>query len=188
MTRRLTISGAAVAAVLLSAAAAPAQVHPHPAEGKVRTTAPSIQIPAAMKAEHAELHAALGTATRAPGAVGEAARAVAAVLHPHFQREEEIALPPLGLLAPLARGGVTPQMAEILPLLDALQAELPQMLAEHTRIQAALEALARTARREGRPEYAQLAEKIMSHAAMEEQVNYPAALLVGAHVRRQLGR
>jgi hypothetical protein len=37
------------------------------------------------------------------GKVGEAAKAVANVLHPHFEKEEEYALPPLGLLSCLAR-------------------------------------------------------------------------------------
>ena len=59
------------------------------------------KIPQPLKDEHESLHSTLVRATRAPGATGEAARAVAAVLHPHFVKEEQFALPPLGLLAPL---------------------------------------------------------------------------------------
>ena len=58
----------------------------------------TLEIPESMRIEHGEIHAALERATGVPGRVGEAARALAAVLHPHFEREEEIALPPLGLL------------------------------------------------------------------------------------------
>jgi hypothetical protein len=143
------------------------------------------RIPEPMRIEHAELHEELSAATRAPGRVGAAARAVAEVLHPHFVREEEIALPPLGLLQGLARGdAVTEEMAAaVLPMTEALRAELPKMLEEHGRISVALEELARVARAEGRPEFAALAEKIMIHAQTEEQVNYPAALLVGEMVR-----
>lgn len=57
------------------------------------------EIPKPLQVEHAELHATLVKATKEPGAVGEAAREVARLLHPHFVREEEFALPPLGLLA-----------------------------------------------------------------------------------------
>ncbi len=148
------------------------------------------RIPEPMRIEHAELHEELSAATRAPGAVGAAARAVAEVLHPHFVREEEIALPPLGLLEGLARGdAVTKEMAAaVLPMTDALRAELPKMLQEHGRISAALEELARVARAEGQPEYAALAEKIMIHAQTEEQVTYPAALLVGEVVRAKRGK
>jgi hypothetical protein len=63
-------------------------------EAHMSGTAAPIQIPEAMRAEHAELHAALVEATRAPDPVGEAAREVARVLHPHFVREEQIALRP----------------------------------------------------------------------------------------------
>ena len=46
--------------------------------------------------EHEELHAELGALTKAPGRVGEAARNVATLLHPHFVKEEEYALPLVG--------------------------------------------------------------------------------------------
>jgi len=62
------------------------------------------EIPQPLGAEHAELHAELAEAMRAGGRIGEAAEEVGKRLHPHFIREEEIALPPLCLLAPLARG------------------------------------------------------------------------------------
>ena len=60
-----------------------------------------LSIPEPLKAEHAELHAELSSAIDAGGRVGEAAKEVAKRLHPHFVREEEFALPPLGLLASL---------------------------------------------------------------------------------------
>jgi hypothetical protein len=148
--------------------------------------AAQIGIPESMRIEHEELHGALVEATRAPGGVGQAAREVARVLHPHFVREEQIALPPLGLLEALARGEVTPEMAAVLPLTDSLAAELPQMLREHREIRDALENLAAVARSENRPEYERLAEKIMLHARTEEQVTYPAAILVGEYVRLRL--
>ena len=60
-------------------------------------------IPTSLKLEHEELHADLVKATQAGGRVGDAAKAVASVLHDHFVKEEEFALPPLGLLSALAR-------------------------------------------------------------------------------------
>jgi hypothetical protein len=178
---------AIVALGLLPAAAAAQHTHQHP-EAPMQATTGQIRIPEAMRVEHAELHEALVEATRAPGRVGEAAREVARVLHPHFVREEQIALPPLGLLEELAQGVVTPEMAAVLPLTDSLKAELPQMLEEHRAIRAALENLATVARAESQPAYARLAEKIMLHAQTEEQVTYPPAVLVGEFVRLRLGR
>lgn len=96
------------------------------------------EIPEPLKLEHAELHAELVKATKVPGKIGEAARQVAALLHPHFVKEEEYALPPLGLLPTLAQGEVTPDMTQVLALTDRLRAELPPMLTEHQAIVVAL--------------------------------------------------
>ncbi len=55
------------------------------------------EIPEPMKLEHDELHADLVKATQVGGRTGDAAKAVAKVLHHHFVKEEAYALPPLGL-------------------------------------------------------------------------------------------
>jgi hypothetical protein len=146
----------------------------------------NFEIPMPLQIEHQELHATLVKATKEPGGVGEAAREVARLLHPHFVREEEFALPPIALLADIALRGVTPQMAEVLPLTRRLRAELPAMLAEHERIVAALEKLRAAARGAELAEYERFADALVLHAQTEEQVLYPAAILVGEHVERIL--
>ena len=146
-----------------------------------------IGVPESMRVEHAEIHDALVRATEAPGRVGAAARELAAILHPHFVREEEIALPPLGLLAPLARGEVTPEMREVLPLTDALRNELPRMLEEHAAIRAATRRLGEIAQAEGNAEVVLLAENLARHARAEEELFYPAAVLIGELVRARSG-
>jgi hypothetical protein len=156
----------------------------HPETTKVSKA--QIAIPASIKAEHEEIHGELIAASKAPGRVGEAARALAAVLHPHFVREEEIALPPLGLLAPLAQGETSREMRDVLAMTDSLKAELPRMLEEHKAIQAATTRLGEVARAEGSVAIARLAEKLAVHAASEEEVFYPAAVLVGDLVRARV--
>jgi Hemerythrin HHE cation binding domain len=146
------------------------------------------EIPSALKAEHEELHAELIAAIDSGGAVGDAAKAVADLLHPHFVREEAYALPPLGLLGLLAKGEVRPEMAEVLAMTDKLRSELPNMLAEHARIVEALGRLADAAVREGNRQVAQFAEKLKLHAQTEEQVLYPAAIVLGDYVRLKLNK
>ena len=69
-------------------------------------------IPAGITAEHAHLMSALAAAEKAGGKTGEAAQKVSALLTPHFQSEEEFALPPLGLLRLLAEGHGSAAMRE----------------------------------------------------------------------------
>ena len=167
--------------------AALAQQPTHPEAKMAHTHAQAFEIPASMRAEHEEIHAALERATQAPGRVGEAARALAQVLHPHFVREEQIALPPLGLLAPLARGEFTQAMLDVLPMTDSLRAELPHMLEEHVAIRAATQKLGEVARAERNTPVTRLAEQLALHAKSEEEMFYPAAVLVGDLVRARLG-
>jgi hypothetical protein len=146
------------------------------------------EIPSALKAEHEELHAELIAAIDSGGAVGDAAKAVADLLHSHFVKEEAYALPPLGLLGLLAKGEVRPEMAEVLAMTDKLRSELPNMLAEHARIVEALGRLADAAVREGNRQVAHFAEKLKLHAQTEEQVLYPAAIVLGDYVRLKLNK
>jgi hypothetical protein len=141
------------------------------------------KIPEPLKIEHEELHAELVRATKEAGEIGAAARKVAEALHPHFVKEEEYALPPLGLLSAIAQGQLSPEMKGVLGLTDRLKRELPEMLKEHQGIVAALEALSSAARKHNREEYARFAEKLMLHARTEEEVLYPAAILIGEYVR-----
>lgn len=144
-------------------------------------------IPEPLKREHEQLHDELRKATKEGGAVGDAAKVLADIMHPHFVKEDTYALPPLGLLPVVAKGSVTADMAEVLKLTDQLRQDLGEMLAEHKAIVAALEKLADAARRENKPQYAAFADKLIAHAQTEELVMYPTALLIGAYVRQKLG-
>lgn len=158
---------------------------------EVTMSTSKIDIPKSLKVEHEAIHSLLSEATRAPGRVGVAARELAAVLHPHFVREEEIALPPLGLLAPLAADQDIPDavLTEALAMTDALKSELPRMLAEHEKIRAAVAKLRHEAENEHATKYVELADELAVHAQAEEEVSYPAAILVGEIIRaRQQSR
>lgn len=141
-------------------------------------------IPHSLKLEHHELHEELARIIREPGPVGEAAREVARVLHPHFVKEEEFAMPPLGALGAIARGDKVPDAATVIAQARRVADELPQMLSEHRDVVRALERLEQAARAAGKPEHAHFAEKLKLHAQTEEEVLYPAAILVGRALER----
>jgi hypothetical protein len=141
------------------------------------------QIPASVRIEHEGIQRELAFATRERGAVGAAARDLAKLLRPHFEREEQIALPPLGLVAALARGDDSQAMRAVLPMTDSLRAELPHMLAEHVAIRAATQRLERVAGGSGNARAVRLARELALHARNEEELLYPMAVLVGHLVR-----
>jgi hypothetical protein len=143
--------------------------------------------PYLLKAEHEELHTMLKHATQLPGKTGEAAKNVAELMHPHFLKEEEFALPPLGLLSALASGKLSEEMKQVVPLTDKLKKELPEMLAEHKQIVAALNILIQNAKTENHPDVTSFAEKLILHAQTEEEVSYPTALLIGDYIKLRLG-
>lgn len=140
-------------------------------------------IPQSVQREHDHIHQELTTALAHPGRIGKAAKAVADALHAHFVREEEIALPPLALLAPLAAGEMPVSAAEVLAMTDALRTELPSMLEEHHHIRAAVAELRAAAKAESCPRTERLADHLALHAQTEEEVFYPAAVLVGDVIR-----
>jgi hypothetical protein len=144
------------------------------------------EVPDSLKSAHDSIHATLKRAMGEPGRIGEAARAVARILDGHALREEKFALRPLGLLKGLAKGELPPkfELDEVVRLTEGLQRELPTMLDEHRQIAAAVRLLAQVATGEGKLEYVALAGEWTAHAQLEEDVLYPAALVIGAFARR----
>ena len=140
-------------------------------------------IPLSVQAEHKEIHGQLETAMKRTDAIGAAARELAQVLHPHFVREEQIALKPLGALQALARGAHVADADVLRAMADSLERELPRMLDEHKAIAAVVTKLQRAAVAAGAEEWVRFAQQLKQHALAEEEVYYPAAILAGRQLR-----
>jgi len=147
----------------------------------------ALKTPTSLKHEHQALHADLVAATRAGGKTGVAAEAVARALHPHFVKEEEYALPPLGLLALLGDGKLPTDRDAVITMTEKLKKDLGHMLHEHKAIVIELHKLMEAAKSENRPEYVHFAEKLKLHAQTEEEVLYPAAILIGEYLKLKKG-
>src|SRR5512146_589961 len=147
----------------------------------------AIRIPKSLMEGHHELGAALEEAVMEGGKVGREASNLIDMMKPHEMREELFALPPLGLLPSLAAGQMDYDMATIKPMIDTLRTELPRMKEEHTSILAAADRLAVAAIEEGKSQYVRLVEQLKLHVAEEEDVYYPAAILVGMYLEARLG-
>lgn len=139
--------------------------------------------PSSVAAEHHELHEELAKVVALGGATGDAAKVVEQRLSSHFENEEKYGLPQLGLLSSLADGKMPADAEHVIELSDKLKAELPTMLAEHKAISEALEKLKTAAEKENKADAARFAEHLAAHAKTEEQIFYPAAILVGEYLK-----
>ncbi len=142
-----------------------------------------MSIPESLKSEHETWRRDLADAVALGGRTGAAAEETARLLRPHLAAEEDLLFPPLGSLADLAAGRPVPDPTVLVRLAERLRAELPTLEAEHRAIVAALDRLAGAAMAECRSESGRLAERLKLRTRMEEEILYPAAVLVGVYLR-----
>lgn len=147
----------------------------------------TLKTPGSIQTEHDELHEKLKKATECGGQTQEAAKEVADLLHAHFVAEEAYAMPPLGLLSSLAEGRMPEDAGRAIEMTGKLKANLEHMIGEHREIQKALRTLILEATAEGKPEHAQFGRELMLHAETEEEILYPAALLIGEYLKLRMG-
>jgi len=148
-------------------------------------TPAALSVPRTLRSGHRELRQDLAVAVALGGRTGLAARRVEELIQPHVAREEEFALPPLSLLGPLTRGEDVPDPEGALALTHRLEAELDRLVREHDEIASALQGLMAAAQAEGRQGVADFAKELIRHFETEEELLYPAALLVGILLRRR---
>jgi len=92
-------------------------------------------------------------------------------------------LPPQGLLALLADGKLPPDRDAVITMTERLRKDLAHMLQEHQAIVIELHKLIDAAKNENKPEFVHFAEKLKLHARTEEEVLYPAAILIGKYLK-----
>jgi len=137
-----------------------------------------------MMEEHEELHNELKNATRIRGAVGKAAKHVAEVLHPHFEKENELALPIIGVTRELGEGKASEDYSKALELFERFRPEYENMLKEHEEIVNALEKLEAAARKVKNRGVLKFAHELKLHAKTEEDLTYPAVLMAGRLLKK----
>ena len=138
----------------------------------------ALKVPGTIKEEHLHLLGEVQHAASLGGETGSAAGRLLAVLRPHMEKEETLALPLLGLLRGLALAEAPSWVEEARALVVQFRQAYPGMLVDHAQIASLLGRLQEAATREGHPHVEGLAHALEHHARLEEEVLYPAALLV----------
>jgi Hemerythrin HHE cation binding domain len=152
-------------------------------EPAAKSRVATLETPFALRMEHKYLREELARARSDRGAVGDAARDIERALLPHLEREEELALRPLGLMRGIARDATGADLNQAISMAVKIERELPTLFEEHRLIGEATKRLADVARREGKPQYQGLADRLWMHARLAEEVLYPAAILLGEYAR-----
>jgi chromosome segregation ATPase len=127
-----------------------------------------------LELEHEELYEALRKATKLLGKVGRAQ-----VLHPHFERENELALQVIGIARELAEEKTSADYPKALELFEKFEPEYEKMLQEHVKIVKALDELEKAVKKAKKKAVINFAHKLRLHAKTEEDLTYPAVPMAG---------
>jgi hypothetical protein len=101
-------------------------------------------------------------------------------MRPHLEKEEQILIPVLGALQPYVNGTLTDDARnQVIKMSQQFKKEYPIMLDEHKKIVTALDKLEYNAMRENRKDALLFIAEFKSDANNEEQVTYPATIVVG---------
>lgn len=136
--------------------------------------------PPSVERTHQELLQLLVVVQHLSGKTGVLGEELAKNLEPHLEREDECALPLLGLLQTLATGKVTVAEARrASKLYSRLRRQYRSLSREHEELAKLIEQLKRVASEEGHLTAIRFAETLERHSQDEEELLYPAALLAG---------
>lgn len=136
--------------------------------------------PSSLEKEHEEVHKTLATIVESSGNTAAVAKQVRTLMQPHFEKEEQLSIPVLGALRPYVEGTLTPEAEnQAIEIANMFKQEYKNMLNEHKQIVVALDNLSKTASMENRQDALAFIEQLKAHAMNEEQVTYPATIVIG---------
>lgn len=118
------------------------------------------------------------------GDIGENAKSLADISRPHFKKEEEYALPPLGILSAFSTGTWELESAAAMEMADRLEAKLSEMKKDHGVIRNILENMNVLAEKENNQNVKQFINDLKLHIEVEEQVLYPTTILIGTYLKK----
>lgn len=146
------------------------------------------KIPLAIKHGHEYLVADLKKVIQQGGKVKEKAEELDEYMNYHFSKEEEYALPPLGLLLVLTEGKWDLDPQEAIKMSDTLQEKFEEMSKEHENIAKLMHELKDIAEKEHNSVAKQFVKNLTLHVELEDQVLYPATLLIGNYLKNVRGK
>ena len=142
--------------------------------------------PKSLQLSHDEVRAGFVRATMGGGPIAAAAKRLAKISLPHFDGEEKFVFPVLGLLPDLKNGFVQQEMADLLPLIADFRTRFDSLEKQHESIRSAIENLLEASHRSNNREVAKFAYNLRIHERIEDEVIFPAVMLIGNYLRERL--
>lgn len=146
------------------------------------------EVPASILKEHKNLLDQVQSFILFQDSTGQVAKKLLELMQHHFQEEENYVLPPLGLLPTLANGELPVKSQEIILLTEKFKSQFDHTSAEHQLIKAFVYEMVSAAKTEGHSEVLEFEKEIGKHAAMEDEVLFPTALLIGKYLKLKSGK
>lgn len=142
------------------------------------------KIPNAITHGHEILCAELEDVIAEGGKPSEKAKSIKEAMEAHFKKEEEYALPPLGLLIALTEGGWEISTEEAIKMADNLKSNMTEVIEEHKKIAEILKELKLIAEETDSFVTKQFCKSLTLHMELEDEVLYPATLLIGKYLKK----
>lgn len=142
-----------------------------------------LKTPKSLKDDHQVLLSELNNIAQPKTELGENAKIVASAFQSHVYREEKTVLPHLSLLMTIAEGKWNIETKEALLENNILQKEFQDLKIEHKKILEAAQEMIKTAKREKNKEGKKIAEAIILHIQVEEEVSYPAIMMINKYLK-----
>jgi hemerythrin-like domain-containing protein len=138
-----------------------------------------LKVPESLREEHEAFVDGLKSRSTSKDETGVALRRLLKLLEPHVEKEDELVLPLLGALQGMAAGRSPDSPTTTMRSYEKYAGQYASMFAEHEPIRQALKRARTAARKEGHEDVVEILDALAHHSRVEEEVLYPAALLIG---------
>ena len=141
------------------------------------------EVPSSIMKEHKSLLDQVQSFTLFQDSTARVAKKLLELMQHHFQEEGNYVLPPLGLLPTLANGELPEASQDIIVLTEKFKSQFDHTSAEHQLIKAFVDEMVQAAKKEGHSEVLEFEKEIAKHAAIEDEILFPTALLIGEYLK-----
>ncbi len=140
-------------------------------------------VPSSIKKTHEQLLEQIHKITLYKNSSAAIAIKLDSLMQHHFKEEEDLILPPLGLLPLLANNQIPEQSKDVILLSKNIKTMMTHMSVEHQLISAYIEELKKAADKQQLSEIMDFEKEVHQHANSEEEVYFPAAIMVGEYLK-----